>query len=80
MSASAAAAPPESSTHGKPRLQWLATPWRAFFAVILTQGPVICVLLLGYLYRLMQRQALRYWWRHAGDRWESFEGFLSDDA
>lgn len=48
--------------------------------MILTQGPVICVLLLGYLYRLMQRQALRYWWRHAGDRWESFEGFLSDDA
>ncbi|MCZ6869118.1 MAG: hypothetical protein O7G84_06415 [Gammaproteobacteria bacterium] len=80
MSTPAAAAPSESSAHSKPRLQWLATPWRAFFAVILTQGPVICVLLLGYLYRLMRRQALRYWWRHAGERWESFEGFLNADA
>ncbi|MEE9254147.1 MAG: hypothetical protein V3U43_04390 [Pseudomonadales bacterium] len=74
-----AAAQPASSTGARPRLQWLATPWRTFLAVLLTQAPVFAILLLGYLYRLMGRQVLHYWWRRADSREESFEDFLRDD-
>ena len=82
-----AVAQPTSSDSGRtvakragPRLQWLATPWRAFVAVVMTQAPVLAILLLGCLYRLMQRQALRYWWRRADARGASFREFLGADA
>ncbi|MEJ2131355.1 MAG: hypothetical protein P8Y95_06990 [Gammaproteobacteria bacterium] len=58
-------------------LQWLANPWRALLAVIMSQGLLGSLLLLGYLYRLMQRQALKYWWRTAGSPGGSFSEFAA---
>lgn len=40
----------------------LGRVWRVFFGLVLCQTPVTAVLVLGWSYRLLQRQAVRRWY------------------
>ena len=41
--------------------------WRVFFGLVLCQTPVTAVLVLGWSYRLLQREAVRRWYRRSND-------------
>ena len=53
--------------------------WKYFVGVALCQSLVGAILVVGWTYRLMQRCALRRWWKqsHVRNNGETFEQFVT---
>ena len=59
-------------------LRMLIAVWKFLVGILLCQTAVASVLVVGWTYRLMQRSALKAWWR-AADGEGDFESFLQGD-
>ena len=73
----------ESRKKSKPRKRWLFGPVKFLLAMVFCQTPIGALLILGWTFRLIQRAALKQWWRLARVRGSgpiTFSEFIAMDS